>query len=148
MSSLRYQHTFALAQAAHTAAALISLWLQQAPELRVWTFVGPLGAGKTTLIRHLCQHWGVADEVTSPTFSLINEYHSPQGMIVHADMYRIPHDDTAQALAIGIDGYLDSGQLCLVEWPQHIISLLPQHFVDVRLAQAATADEREISVYW
>jgi tRNA threonylcarbamoyladenosine biosynthesis protein TsaE len=78
---------------------------------------GDLGAGKTTLVKALCDSYGVNEPVTSPTFSLINEYESPViGVICHMDLYRI--EKTGDLVQIGLEEYLDSGRLCLIEWPE------------------------------
>lgn len=90
-------------------------------------FVGPMGAGKTTLIKAICNHLGVQDEVSSPTFALVNEYLDGHGeSVFHFDMYRIT--DQEEALDFGIEEYFDSGQLCLVEWPQNVQALWPDKF--------------------
>lgn len=76
-----------------------------------------MGAGKTTLIREICTQLGVADNVTSPTFALVNHYRSGRGdNIFHFDFYRIEKLD--EAYDLGYDEYFDSGALCLVEWPE------------------------------
>jgi tRNA threonylcarbamoyladenosine biosynthesis protein TsaE len=77
---------------------------------------GDLGSGKTTLTKALCSRLGVTESISSPTFSLVNEYSSPTtGTIYHMDLYRLEKpSDLAQ---IGFEEYLDSGQLCLIEWP-------------------------------
>ena len=96
-------------------------------------FNGDLGAGKTTLIRRLCLEWGTTDNVSSPTFSIINEYKShSKGSIFHLDFYRM--EDVKEALDIGVEEYLDSGQICLIEWGNKIESLLPKekiHLVEI-----------------
>lgn len=87
-------------------------------------FEGEMGVGKTTFIKALCQALGVADEVSSPTFSLINEYRDAQNQpIYHFDFYRLA--DAAEAEGIGAQEYFDSGYLCLVEWPSRVEELLP-----------------------
>ena len=91
---------------------------------RIIAFHGPMGAGKTTLIRALCEVLGVEDQVTSPTFALVNHYLSGTGEpIYHFDFYRI--DDPREALDMGCEEYFDSGDLCLIEWPEKIAGLLP-----------------------
>lgn len=85
---------------------------------------GEMGAGKTTLIRALGAALGVKDEVSSPTFSLVNEYRDArQRPIYHFDFYRI--DSLDEAVRIGAQEYFDSGYLCLIEWPSRIEPLLP-----------------------
>lgn len=83
---------------------------------RVFLLSGELGAGKTTLVQHFCEKLAVPDAVSSPTFSLVNAYHSPiAGKIYHMDLYRL--EKTADLVQIGLEEYLDSGNICLVEWP-------------------------------
>ena len=99
-------------------------------------FNGDLGAGKTTFIRQLCLKWGVMDNISSPTFSIINQYKSTlKGSVFHLDFYRM--EDAKEAMDIGVEEYLDSGQICLIEWGDKIESLLPQeniHIVEISLA--------------
>jgi tRNA threonylcarbamoyladenosine biosynthesis protein TsaE len=88
---------------------------------------GEMGAGKTTLIKSICRALRVTDEVSSPTFALVNEYQSGGGEpIYHFDLYRLTAEE--EALDFGVDEYLDSGCLCLVEWPEKIINFLPHNF--------------------
>ena len=95
-------------------------------------FEGEMAAGKTTLIKEICRQAGVTEPVSSPTYSLVNEYISQQGeTIYHFDFYRIRHE--AEALDIGVTEYLDSGCLCLIEWPANIAGLLPDGFVEVSI---------------
>ncbi|HJW28519.1 MAG TPA: tRNA (adenosine(37)-N6)-threonylcarbamoyltransferase complex ATPase subunit type 1 TsaE [Saprospiraceae bacterium] len=83
---------------------------------RIFLLSGELGSGKTTLVQALCRSWGVQEAVSSPTFSLVNSYSSPvYGEICHMDLYRLEkHSDLVQ---IGLEEYLESGQICLIEWP-------------------------------
>ena len=83
---------------------------------RVILLYGEMGAGKTTFAKALCQQLGVMEPVSSPTFSLIQEYRSPgHGVIYHMDFYRLEKDTDLQQ--IGLAEYLDSGNICLIEWP-------------------------------
>ncbi|MDR1681235.1 MAG: tRNA (adenosine(37)-N6)-threonylcarbamoyltransferase complex ATPase subunit type 1 TsaE [Prevotellaceae bacterium] len=93
-------------------------------EARVVAFHGPMGAGKTTLIKALCNVLGVRDTVVSPSFALINEYRDANGCpIYHFDFYRI--NSPAEAYDLGYEEYFYSGNLCLIEWPEKIAGLLP-----------------------
>jgi len=99
---------------------------------RIITFEGEIGSGKTTLIKALCRHLGVEDDVYSPTFALINEYRTAKGApLYHADLYRLK--SLEEALDIGIESYLDSGALCLIEWPELISPLLPEEHLRIKL---------------
>ncbi len=105
--------------------------LEAAGERRVFAFTGEIGAGKTTFIQALCRRLGVRGEVTSPTFALVNEYQGAQGRICHLDLYRL--EDVEEALDIGIEELLDSGDYCLIEWPELIEDLLPEDAVRINL---------------
>lgn len=98
---------------------------------RIFAFFGDLGAGKTTLIQHICKILGVNEPVTSPTFNLVNEYAGLSEQIYHFDFYRIT--DEQEAYDIGADEYIDSGAYVLIEWPERIPSLLPEDAVHVLL---------------
>jgi tRNA threonylcarbamoyladenosine biosynthesis protein TsaE len=92
---------------------------------RVVAFYGAMGAGKTTLIRAMCEQLGVQDNVSSPTFSIVNEYRTPGGeRIFHFDFYRI--EQPAEVFDLGYEEYFYSGDRCLVEWPEKIEGLLPE----------------------
>lgn len=86
-------------------------------------FKGEMGAGKTTLISHICQHYGVMDNVSSPTFSIVNEYHTSKGEIIyHFDFYRI--NKLSEVYDLGFEDYFFSGNKCLIEWPEKIEPLI------------------------
>ncbi|MCH4553819.1 tRNA (adenosine(37)-N6)-threonylcarbamoyltransferase complex ATPase subunit type 1 TsaE [Aestuariibaculum lutulentum] len=89
-------------------------------------FHGNMGAGKTTLIKALIKALGSHDEVSSPTFSIVNEYELTNDKIYHFDLYRIK--DIEEAYNFGIEDYLDSGYWNLIEWPDVIDDLLPNKF--------------------
>jgi tRNA threonylcarbamoyl adenosine modification protein YjeE len=89
-------------------------------------FQGEMGAGKTTTIKALVKHLGVNDFATSPTFSIVNEYRNSQNKtIYHMDLFRLK--SLEEALDIGIEEYLDSGNVCLIEWPQIILPLIEKY---------------------
>ncbi len=99
---------------------------------RVIAFRGEMGAGKTTFIKALCHYLGVNDNVSSPTFSIVNEYHTEQGKhIYHFDFYRI--DDIREAIDMGYHVYFESGNFCFIEWPEKIESLLPDEVLNVEI---------------
>ncbi|PJJ60185.1 tRNA (adenosine(37)-N6)-threonylcarbamoyltransferase complex ATPase subunit type 1 TsaE [Hymenobacter chitinivorans] len=110
-----------------TLAALPQAAAQLVPLLAGHSIVvleGEMGAGKTTFTKALCQELGVQDDVSSPTFALVNEYRDGQNQpIYHFDFYRI--EDPAEAENIGALEYFDSGYLCLIEWPSRVEALLP-----------------------
>jgi tRNA threonylcarbamoyladenosine biosynthesis protein TsaE len=98
----------------------------------VWLFEGPMGAGKTTLIKAIGKEMGVKDAIASPTFSLVNEYHNKKGEVVyHFDFYRIK--DEEEACDIGIDEYFYSDDYCFVEWPSMIASLWPDEYIYIAI---------------
>jgi tRNA threonylcarbamoyladenosine biosynthesis protein TsaE len=98
---------------------------------RVITLSGNLGAGKTTLVKALAQHLGTTETVSSPTYSLVNEYHYGNNIIYHLDLYRLETLD--EALAIGIEDYLYSGNYCFVEWANIIAPLLPNNTAHITI---------------
>ena len=103
-----------------------------AKDNKIWAFYGEMGSGKTTFIRNICQILGVKENVSSPTFSLINEYNGNLGKFVyHFDFYRIQKEQ--EAIDIGCEEYFESGSLCLIEWPEKIINLLPHPLVKVAI---------------
>lgn len=110
----------------------------------VVAFEGEMGAGKTTFIRALAAALDVADDVTSPTFALVNEYRDGrQRPVYHFDFYRIDTPD--EAVRIGTAEYLDSGYLCLVEWPARVAALLPTPRLEVRI-DVLDAEQRRIEL--
>ncbi len=96
-------------------------------------FYGDMGIGKTTLIKELVKQLDSDDVVSSPTFSLVNEYHSQKGeKIYHFDFYRI--EDENEALDIGIEDYFYDNDWCLIEWPEKVKNLLPLNAVEIHLS--------------
>ena len=110
---------------------------------KIFAFYGKMGVGKTAFIQAICRYLGSADNITSPTFALINEYfdvnHQP---IYHMDFYRIKNLE--EVFDLGYEDYFYSGNYCLIEWPEKIEPLLPGRFVEVRIELGA-GGERYIS---
>lgn len=112
------------------------LLLERFPQERVFAFFAPMGAGKTTFIKSICEQLQVESPVTSPTFALVNEYASPKGAVYHFDFYRLKN--TAEAYDIGADEYLAGGCYCFVEWPQIVMDILPLQYVAVEILTLPT----------
>ncbi len=110
---------------------------------KVFAFTGHLGAGKTTLIKQFCKALGVNSMVSSPTFSLVNEYAGSNETIYHFDFYRLNNPD--EAYGIGFEEYLYSNNVCLIEWPEMIDGLLPSTFVLIKITVSALG-EREFEI--
>ena len=109
---------------------------------KIICFKGDLGAGKTTLIEEICRSLGSRDELSSPTYSILNEYSSEKGSILHADLYRLKSME--EALDLGIEDYLYSGQYCLIEWHQIAESVLPRPYY---VAHLRTISESERALH-
>ncbi len=110
---------------------------------KIIAFSGELGAGKTTMINAICQELGVKEHVTSPTYSIIQEYQIDNIVIYHMDLYRVKGVD--EAIDAGIEDCLNSDSLCLVEWPQKASSLFPKETVYISL-QTVSGNTRKLIV--
>ncbi|PID88500.1 MAG: tRNA (adenosine(37)-N6)-threonylcarbamoyltransferase complex ATPase subunit type 1 TsaE [Bacteroidia bacterium] len=103
-------------------------------EHRLFALIGEMGAGKTTLVKAICDYLGVEDAVSSPTFSIVNEYTTAQNdTLFHFDFYRL--NDEQEALDFGVEEYFDSGEFCFMEWTEKIPSLLPEESVEVKIEE-------------
>jgi tRNA threonylcarbamoyladenosine biosynthesis protein TsaE len=110
------------------------LLLNNFPDDRIFAFYGAMGAGKTTFIKAICHELGSSDYVTSPTFALINEYSTKEGLVIyHFDFYRIKKLE--EAFDLGYEDYIYSGNYCFIEWPEMIEQLLPKGIVEVRIIE-------------
>lgn len=115
------------------------------PNQRIFAFYGKMGAGKTTFIQSVCKALGSPDNVTSPTFALINEYNTPElGSIFHFDFYRIK--ELEEAYDLGYEDYIYSGSYCLIEWPEMIAPLLPEKRLEVKI-EVLNDDARLITAH-
>lgn len=103
-------------------------------EQKYFAFFGEMGVGKTTFIKALCEVLRVEDVVTSPTFSIVNEYTTEtQETIYHFDFYRIKNEE--EVLDIGFDEYIDSRNICLMEWAEKIENLLPENLCRITICE-------------
>ena len=100
-------------------------------QYKLITFEGEMGAGKTTFIKEFVKALGTNDEISSPTFSIVNEYDTDKGKVYHFDFYRLNHED--EALDFGIEEYLYSNQYCLMEWPNKIANFIPDEHHTITL---------------
>ncbi|MBX2915981.1 MAG: tRNA (adenosine(37)-N6)-threonylcarbamoyltransferase complex ATPase subunit type 1 TsaE [Cyclobacteriaceae bacterium] len=105
--------------------------LQKSKNLKVWLLQGEMGSGKTTLAKSVVKQLNVDDLVTSPTFSIVNEYGNGIEKVYHFDFYRLKRD--TEALDLGFDEYLASGNLCLIEWSEKVNAFLPDERFEVKI---------------
>ena len=116
-------------------------------QFKVVTFSGNLGAGKTSLIKILCELWGVQETVSSPTYALVNQYKADSEktgtLIYHIDLYRLK--DEEEAFEAGIEDHLYSGELCLVEWPEKAMGIIPKGALAVEISYVSD-EQRHIRV--
>jgi tRNA threonylcarbamoyladenosine biosynthesis protein TsaE len=116
---------------------------KEGKRFKVWAFHAPMGAGKTTFIHALCEELGVHTAISSPTFAIINEYSSTEaGPVYHMDWYRLKDED--EAINAGVEDCLNSGNLCLVEWPDKAPGILPDNTFHVNIE---ALDERTRRVF-
>lgn len=105
-------------------------YIEKAGNNKVWLFYGEMGSGKTTFIKTVCNLLGVVDTMSSPTFSIVNEYLTiSHTKIFHFDFYRIKNE--AEAYDIGTEEYFYSGSYCFVEWPEKIPTLIPAEHAEI-----------------
>lgn len=106
---------------------VVQAFLSFCGDVKVVFLHGDLGAGKTTFVKKFVETLKVREEVSSPTYSIVNEYATSKGNIYHIDLYRL--NDTYEAQDIGIEDYLDSGNYCFIEWPSIVEHLVDQAIV-------------------
>jgi len=129
-----------IAELQEVAEAIIKLTTQN----KIFLLDGEMGAGKTTLAGVICKAMGVEDEPSSPTFSIVNTYYSPQyGEINHFDFYRLK--DEEEAMESGLEEQLYSGNICFLEWSEKIQNLLPDNYVRVAIELKDT-NHRKITI--
>ncbi|WP_316830326.1 tRNA (adenosine(37)-N6)-threonylcarbamoyltransferase complex ATPase subunit type 1 TsaE [Pedobacter aquatilis] len=105
---------------------------------QIFIFDGEMGAGKTTFIKTFCKILGVEDVVSSPTYSIVNEYLGAKKTVYHFDFYRIKN--IREAYDLGYEEYFYSDSICLIEWPERVEELLPEHYVKVEISISGDND--------
>ena len=111
---------------------------------KVFAFHGEMGSGKTTLIREICNQLEVRNVVTSPTFSIINEYATREGAIIyHMDLYRIK--DESEAVDAGVEECINSGHTCFIEWPEKAPHILPADIVHIEFSRES-GNQRKLQI--
>ncbi|MDD4605897.1 MAG: tRNA (adenosine(37)-N6)-threonylcarbamoyltransferase complex ATPase subunit type 1 TsaE [Dysgonamonadaceae bacterium] len=120
------------------------MFLNEMSDRKVFAFYGEMGVGKTTFIKAICEALGVKETITSPTFAIVNEYKNEDGKpIFHFDFYRIKNLD--EVYDFGYEDYFYSGNLCFIEWPELVETLLPDDVVKVQIT-VGDNEERLISI--
>jgi tRNA threonylcarbamoyladenosine biosynthesis protein TsaE len=119
-------------------------FIKKMGDKKVYAFNGKMGAGKTTFIKAICESMGVQETINSPTFSIVNEYEAKNGDIIyHFDCYRI--NKIQEALDFGAEEYLNSGNICFLEWAENIAPLLPDSITNVNIEEI-TNGTRKIEI--
>lgn len=127
--------------------ALAAKLASELPRGSVLAMHGNLGAGKTVFARGFARALGITEPISSPTFTIVQEYPCRNGMFFHLDLYRIDNSDAA--LAFGIDEFLDTvDSVTLLEWSERITDLLPPNTIHIRLESTDHPNERQITVIW
>ena len=119
----------------------VALELLKLSHNRIFAIHGELGVGKTTLVKQLCHHLDIVDSVSSPTFSIVNEYMDTNGeKIFHFDLYRV--NDVNELNQLGIDIYIDSGRYCFIEWPALVEPLILDNCTVIKMIK--NTNKREL----
>ncbi len=117
------------------------------PDKKIYAFQGTMGTGKTSFIRALCGVKKVKDTVSSPTFSIINEYSYPAGIIYHLDLFRLKNEE--EAIRAGVEDCLYSGEICLVEWPDRAPGIFPDTSLGILLETIDESTRKIVTFsYW
>ena len=119
--------------------------LEKTKGRKIYCFTGDLGAGKTSLIQAICKQLGVDEEMSSPTYSIVNEYKSTNGQIIyHMDLYRLK--STEEAIDAGIEDYFYDNKYCFIEWPEIVKNILPAEIVEIEIKKIAE-NQRKLSIF-
>lgn len=138
---MKYDITYTLDQLPEVAKEL----LENFGDHRVWAFDAPMGAGKTTLIDEICKLLRIQEVTSSPTFAIVNEYHTADDSVIyHIDCYRL--DDLAGAYRIGLEEYIDSGEYCFIEWPEVVTPLLDEEALTLHIEIINDGQARRLTI--
>lgn len=119
--------------------------LSFAEDKRIFCFEGNLGAGKTTLIQAICNQLGVEEDMSSPTYSIVNEYKTKNGdVIYHMDLYRLK--SLEEVLDTGIEDYFYENNYCFIEWPEVAKQILPDEIIQI-LIEKISENQRKLSIF-
>ncbi len=118
-------------------------YIEDQSDINICALIGELGSGKTALVKSWMSYKKFEELASSPTYAIINEYDTPSSIVYHMDFYRLKTIE--EAIEIGIEEYLHSGNLCLIEWPELISVLFPLPFIEVRII-ALPDESREVIV--
>lgn len=123
-----------LAEIENTAREFLKIIETRYPDSRCIIFNASMGVGKTTFIKALCKVLGAKDEVSSPTFSIVNDYLCDNGShIFHFDLYRLK--DLEEAMSAGAEDYIYGNDYCLIEWPEILLPILPENTIEVDIEE-------------
>lgn len=123
----------------------VKLLLQIAGSRRLFAFYGPMGSGKTTIIKAICKELGAIDPGSSPSFTIVNEYLTSAGeSLYHLDFYRIRKQE--EVYDFGFEEYLSSGSYCFMEWPEMVEEMLPPETYRIRIS-VGDKNERNLEVF-
>lgn len=125
-------------------SSTVDTFLNEVVGCRQFAFYGNMGAGKTTFITALCEKLNAIDLVSSPTFSIVNEYETEEGdLIYHFDFYRIK--ESSELFDIGFEEYLNNENWCFIEWPERAEEMIPETFTKVYI-EVNESDQRELVI--
>ena len=111
---------------------------------QVVALIGPLGAGKTTLTKSIAEGLGITETISSPTFTIVCEYESGRLPLYHFDVYRVNDED--ELFEMGFEEYFTKGGVCLIEWADLVLDLLPKDTIVIRLEYGEKEDERIVLI--
>ncbi len=124
--------------------AVAKEFISHVTNVKIVAVNGDMGAGKTTFIQAVCRQMGVTDQMSSPTYSIIQQYKTANNLTInHIDVYRLKNEE--EAVQAGVEDVINSGDFCFIEWPEKIAKILPLHFISIFI-ESADHNKRRIVV--